>query len=443
MDAPVRLPLLQVDAFSRDPFGGNPAAVVVLEGPRPAAWLQAVAAEMNLSETAFLLRRGDGRFDLRWFTPAVEVTLCGHATLASAYVLWSTGRAATGAPIVFETLSGALTARAERGRHASRSTFRSARWHRRRCPDGIAAALGIEPLAVHAARKGPGGTRLHRRVRRRGDGRRRTTGLRAAEGGRRRYHPHRQGVDARMGLRLALLRAGLRDRRGSGHGVGALRARRLLGRAPRPDVVHGTPGVEARRHAAGALDGDRVHLGGPRRHRAQRRARRLIDRRSFTRDHHGRLTRKTLIAQYQAPATTRWSRPSPAPTTPPSTAGPGRAPGRHVEIVHHLADSEMTSAIRLRRLMAEEQRGDHRLRPGRVRAEAALRPPDRRVARSVPLGQGLVRGDPRPHDRRRLDPSRHAQRDAAPTAITRWLEIYAEHAIKHAAQIRRARASAA
>lgn len=157
MNAPVRLPLVQVDAFSRDPFGGNPAAVVVLEGPRPAAWLQAVAAEMNLSETAFLLRRSDGHFDLRWFTPAVEVTLCGHATLASAYVLWSTGRAATSAPIVFETLSGALTARAEAdgsitlnlpARPVAPATL----------PDGIAAALGIEPLAVQAARKGPGGT---------------------------------------------------------------------------------------------------------------------------------------------------------------------------------------------------------------------------------------------------------------------------------------------
>jgi len=157
MNAPVRFPLLQVDAFSRDPFGGNPAAVVVLESPRPAAWLQAVAAEMNLSETAFLLRREDGRFDLRWFTPAVEVTLCGHATLASAYALWSTGRAATDAPIRFETLSGTLTASPEPDgsitldfpvRPVAGGTL----------PEGVLAALGVEPIAVHTARKGPGGT---------------------------------------------------------------------------------------------------------------------------------------------------------------------------------------------------------------------------------------------------------------------------------------------
>jgi PhzF family phenazine biosynthesis protein len=157
MNAPVRLPLLQVDAFSRDPFGGNPAAIVFLDSPRDTAWLQAVAGEMNLSETAFLLRRDDGHFDLRWFTPAVEVTLCGHATLASAYALWSTGRAATDAPIVFETLSGALTARPE-----ANGTITIDLPARAVTPatlaDGVAAALGVEPRAVHAARKGPGGT---------------------------------------------------------------------------------------------------------------------------------------------------------------------------------------------------------------------------------------------------------------------------------------------
>jgi PhzF family phenazine biosynthesis protein len=157
MNAPVRLPLLQVDAFTRDPFGGNPAAVVVLESARPAAWLQAVAAEMNLSETAFLLRRADGRFDLRWFTPAVEVTLCGHATLASAYALWSTGRAAAGAPILFETLSGTLTASLEADGSITLN-FPLRPVAPGVLPDGIAAALGVEPVAVHTARKGPGGT---------------------------------------------------------------------------------------------------------------------------------------------------------------------------------------------------------------------------------------------------------------------------------------------
>jgi PhzF family phenazine biosynthesis protein len=157
MAPPVRLPLLQIDAFSRDPFGGNPAAVVVLDGPRDTAWLQAVAGEMNLSETAFLLRRADSRFDLRWFTPAVEVTLCGHATLASAHALWSTGRSHAGAPIVFETLSGALTARP--GPDGSITIDLPLRpIAPATLPPGLAAALGVEPLAVVVARKGPGDT---------------------------------------------------------------------------------------------------------------------------------------------------------------------------------------------------------------------------------------------------------------------------------------------
>ncbi len=83
--------ITQVDAFTDKPFAGNPAAVCVLDAPREAAWMQSVALEMNLSETAFLVRRDDGAFDLRWFTPKVEVDLCGHATLASAHVLWQDG----------------------------------------------------------------------------------------------------------------------------------------------------------------------------------------------------------------------------------------------------------------------------------------------------------------------------------------------------------------
>jgi PhzF family phenazine biosynthesis protein len=108
----VGAPLFQVDAFASGPFTGNPAAVCLLDAPGDAAWMQAVAAEMNLSETAFVhaLDREAGRFGLRWFTPTVEVDLCGHATLASAHVLWETRRLATEVAARFETRSGVLTA---------------------------------------------------------------------------------------------------------------------------------------------------------------------------------------------------------------------------------------------------------------------------------------------------------------------------------------------
>jgi PhzF family phenazine biosynthesis protein len=99
----------QVDAFTDRPFAGNPAAVCLLPSPRDAGWMQQVAQEMNLAETAFLVRRPDG-FDLRWFTPTIEVDLCGHATLASAHVLWEEGHLKTSESARFHTRSGVLTA---------------------------------------------------------------------------------------------------------------------------------------------------------------------------------------------------------------------------------------------------------------------------------------------------------------------------------------------
>jgi PhzF family phenazine biosynthesis protein len=99
----------QVDAFADRPFTGNPAAVCILPSPANPEWMQQVAREMNLAETAFLVRRGDG-FDLRWFTPTVEVDLCGHATLASAHVLWEEGRLGPAETARFHTCSGVLTA---------------------------------------------------------------------------------------------------------------------------------------------------------------------------------------------------------------------------------------------------------------------------------------------------------------------------------------------
>lgn len=99
-----------VDAFTDTPFRGNPAAVCLLERPADEEWMKDVAREMNLSETAFL-HPIEGGFSLRWLTPAVEVKLCGHATLASGFVLWHTGAARPTDPIRFYTRSGWLACR--------------------------------------------------------------------------------------------------------------------------------------------------------------------------------------------------------------------------------------------------------------------------------------------------------------------------------------------
>ncbi len=102
-------PIFVVDAFTDRPFAGNPAAVCILPAPASDAWMRDVAREMNLAETAFLHRAG-ADFALRWFTPTVEVDLCGHATLASAHVLWQEAHLAPGETARFQTRSGVLTA---------------------------------------------------------------------------------------------------------------------------------------------------------------------------------------------------------------------------------------------------------------------------------------------------------------------------------------------
>ena len=109
-------PLYLIDAFTDRPFAGNPAAVCLPDADRDAAWMQAVAAEMNQAETAFVCPRPDGDWDLRWFTTVVEVELCGHATLASAHALWDTGRASPQRPVRFHTMSGVLTCTLAGGR---------------------------------------------------------------------------------------------------------------------------------------------------------------------------------------------------------------------------------------------------------------------------------------------------------------------------------------
>jgi PhzF family phenazine biosynthesis protein len=104
------IPVVTVDAFTSTPFSGNPAAVCLLEAPADAVWMQRVAAELGLPATAFLHAAGDG-LALRWFSPTVELALCGHGTLATAHVLWEQGRAPREAPMTFATPGGALGAR--------------------------------------------------------------------------------------------------------------------------------------------------------------------------------------------------------------------------------------------------------------------------------------------------------------------------------------------
>jgi PhzF family phenazine biosynthesis protein len=101
--------IYQVDAFSEKPFKGNPAGVCFLEKVKPEKWMQSIAMEMNLSETAFVRKQKD-RFSLRWFTPKKEVSLCGHATLATAHILWQMGRLGSTETARFDTKSGLLTA---------------------------------------------------------------------------------------------------------------------------------------------------------------------------------------------------------------------------------------------------------------------------------------------------------------------------------------------
>ncbi len=139
------VPLWQVDAFADRPFTGNPAAVCVLESERDDAWLQAVAQEMNLSETAFLRQRSDG-FELRWFTPEVEVELCGHATLASAHALWENGFAAPSETLRFHTRSGELTA-VRRG-DLIELDFPAMPVEESPPPAGLLESLGLESIAI-------------------------------------------------------------------------------------------------------------------------------------------------------------------------------------------------------------------------------------------------------------------------------------------------------
>jgi PhzF family phenazine biosynthesis protein len=143
----MRLPLYQVDAFTQRVFGGNPASVVPLDSWLPAEVMQAIAAENNLAETAFFVREGEG-YGLRWFTPTVEMDLCGHATLASAYVLF-TSLGFSGPRIDFMTRSGKLSVTRRGDELAMELPARPPK----PCtvPPDLAQALGKPPAAVHDA----------------------------------------------------------------------------------------------------------------------------------------------------------------------------------------------------------------------------------------------------------------------------------------------------
>src|SRR5438552_3425446 len=143
------LPIVQVDAFTDRPFAGNPAAVCLLPAAAETGWMQDVAREMNLSETAFLVAQGDG-FGLRWFTPTVEVDLCGHATLASAHVLWDDGHLAAETQVRFHTRSGLLTA----DRHGDwiEMDFPATPAEPATAPAGLTTAIGVTPRFVGRSR---------------------------------------------------------------------------------------------------------------------------------------------------------------------------------------------------------------------------------------------------------------------------------------------------
>jgi PhzF family phenazine biosynthesis protein len=136
-----------IDSFADRPFSGNPAGVCFLDRPAPDRWMQSVAMEMNQAETAFLQAESD-RFRLRWFTPASEVDLCSHATLASAHFLWVTGRLPSGATARFETRSGPLTAR--RGEAGITLDFPATPPVPVDPPTGLLSALGVDQAEVLA-----------------------------------------------------------------------------------------------------------------------------------------------------------------------------------------------------------------------------------------------------------------------------------------------------
>ena len=234
----MRIPLYQIDAFADGPFTGNPAAVCPLDAWLPAETMQAIAAENNLSETAFFVPEGDG-YRLRWFTPSVEVDLCGHATLASAFVVFrylAPGRDS----VTFQTeKAGTLTV----GRDGEDLVLDFPARPPLPCPmsEAVAAALGKPPAALLASRD-------YLAVYERADEIAALSPDFAALAALDRFAVivTAPGTDGDR-FRIALFRSGPRGSGGSGHRLGALHADPVLGGTARQDPARSAPAVAARR----------------------------------------------------------------------------------------------------------------------------------------------------------------------------------------------------
>ena len=235
----MNLPLYWVDAFTDKVFGGNPAAVVPLESWPGDALLQRIANENGLSETAFFVRTGPASADLKWFTPEVEIDLCGHATLAAAHVLYrEMGQKES--PFSFRTKSGILTVAAKGA--LFELDFPSRPAAHAAAPDALVAGLGAKPRDVLRSER----MWLMRLIERWRRSRRfPLTSRRSARSPPGTLHSH----CAWQGLRLCLtfFCPGCRCQRGSRHRLRTLHARALLGGAPRQDRTPCAPAVAAAR----------------------------------------------------------------------------------------------------------------------------------------------------------------------------------------------------
>ncbi len=143
----MKVPIHTVDAFTNHPFSGNPAGVCILDSHLDENVIMNIAAEINLSETAFLNKKDDGSYSLRWFTPTVEVDLCGHATLASSHILWETGKENKSDTLKFHTRSGLLRANYKNGE--IELDFPLIESKQIEIPGGLIKALGVTPVSLY------------------------------------------------------------------------------------------------------------------------------------------------------------------------------------------------------------------------------------------------------------------------------------------------------